>query len=393
MSCRFKQGRTVIKQFSASNLNISIVTQESIYEGELCEIVIFGTGETAIQFYQYIVMNCPKIKVLYFIDSKKEESIKINETEYQVCSPKSVQNNSESWVVICTVFWDEVIEAWQAALSGSKIAILSNRFLHEINELSRLGNFKVSSEVELMNAASLIQRNCVTSRHVEIHKTIINLRRNGNEIDFFTNVINLRKEKEIKDKFSSFNESEYDLIIEGGTFDGAEVSKLLQLCSKQGKVHSFDLTDRFVRQKNMNLFSNKSWHFHQMALSQTRGRFKVNDAISAGSFFAFAPESPSDFSSSQNLDVEGVALDDFFRDVQGKRLLIKLDLEGAEQEVIAGAHELVNRNKVDWIVAIYHKNLDSIQIPRMLLDFKQDYRFKFHLGTATFIDFNLIAIT
>lgn len=350
--------------------------------------MIFGTGETARQFYQYVSDKNPNVRVKYFLDSYREGSIDLNGNLYQVLNPRSLQDKSQIQIVVCTVFWDEVVITWQRHFTSNQVYIISNHLLHEISNLSRLGAFLVEKGKNLQTPQEI--ERYFSSKNKEIYQAITNLRFTGNEIDFFTKMWKFRKYDEIRDKLRSFPKDSYDLIIEGGTYDGAEVYQLLGLCKQNGNLHSFDLTDEFVRRSNPELFAIENWKFHQSALSQKSGKLKINEEMSAGSFFAVASDQALGFEKSTS-SIQSISIDEFFGEIHGKKILIKLDVEGAEQDVIAGARKLMIRNQVDCLISIYHKNIDCFQIPKMLLECNNKYEFELQLGSATYIDVNLIA--
>lgn len=51
-------------------------------------------------------------------------------------------------------------------------------------------------------------------------------------------------------------------------------------------------------------------------------------------------------------------IDDYFRDIQGS-LLIKMDVEGSEETVLAGAAETLNREHIKILCCTYHRQNDS----------------------------------
>jgi FkbM family methyltransferase len=69
--------------------------------------------------------------------------------------------------------------------------------------------------------------------------------------------------------------------------------------------------------------------------------------------------------------IKAVRLDDITPDAT----LVKLDVEGAEAEALAGMTELLKRG-VKLICAVYHRNDDLWKLPLMLKEINPDYRFK-----------------
>lgn len=70
--------------------------------------------------------------------------------------------------------------------------------------------------------------------------------------------------------------------------------------------------------------------------------------------------------------IETMALDEF---LQGERVtFIKMDIEGAELDALKGAAGIIKEQKPKLAISIYHKAEDIIEIPRLILGFRSDYR-------------------
>lgn len=70
--------------------------------------------------------------------------------------------------------------------------------------------------------------------------------------------------------------------------------------------------------------------------------------------------------------IETIVLDDF---LQGERVtFIKMDIEGAELDALKGASRIIKEQKPKLAISVYHKEEDIIEIPRLLLDLRPDYR-------------------
>lgn len=70
--------------------------------------------------------------------------------------------------------------------------------------------------------------------------------------------------------------------------------------------------------------------------------------------------------------IETVALDEFLR---GERVtFIKMDIEGAERDALKGAAQIIREQKPKLAVSIYHRPDDVIEIPKLILSLRPDYR-------------------
>ena len=70
--------------------------------------------------------------------------------------------------------------------------------------------------------------------------------------------------------------------------------------------------------------------------------------------------------------IETIVLDNF---LQGERVtFMKMDIEGAELDALKGASRIIKEQKPKLAISVYHKEEDIIEIPRLLLDLRPDYR-------------------
>jgi hypothetical protein len=73
------------------------------------------------------------------------------------------------------------------------------------------------------------------------------------------------------------------------------------------------------------------------------------------------------------VDVDCVTLDSY---LQGKPVtFIKMDVEGAEMDVLLGMQQTIKNYKPKLAVCIYHKNPDVFDISEFLLSLVPEYRF------------------
>lgn len=71
--------------------------------------------------------------------------------------------------------------------------------------------------------------------------------------------------------------------------------------------------------------------------------------------------------------IETVVLDNFLR---GERVtFIKMDIEGAELDALKGASRIIKEQKPKLAISIYHRPEDIIEIPKLLMELRPDYRF------------------
>lgn len=92
-----------------------------------------------------------------------------------------------------------------------------------------------------------------------------------------------------------------------------------------------------------------------------------------------------------DIPVEMVSLDD---DIKEEITIIKSDIEGAEQKALLGARGHIMNEHPKLLISIYHSNDDVWQIPRMIKEMDNSYRFylRYHGGMIYPTEITLIAL-
>ena len=92
-----------------------------------------------------------------------------------------------------------------------------------------------------------------------------------------------------------------------------------------------------------------------------------------------------------DIPVQMVRLDD---DIKEKITMIKSDIEGAEKMALMGAKGHIMNEHPKLLISIYHSNDDVWQIPRMIKEMDDSYRFylRYHGGMIYPTEITLIAI-
>jgi FkbM family methyltransferase len=76
-------------------------------------------------------------------------------------------------------------------------------------------------------------------------------------------------------------------------------------------------------------------------------------------------------------EVEVVSIDEFAKENALEVGLIKLDVEGSEYDVIAGARETIKTFRPILIVCLYHRGKDFFEIPRLVKELVPEYKLRF----------------
>ena len=161
--------------------------------------------------------------------------------------------------------------------------------------------------------------------------------------------------------------SKGDYIIDGGAFKGE--TSFWFLSKGAGKVYAFEPDP-----------------YNFLVLSKNIKRNKAEDKIipvqkvfsnKIGTFSLYATGSGRSAAlTGGNETIEGITLDSFVEKEGLDRLdFIKLDVEGAELEVLEGAVETIKKFKPKIAVSVYHKPDDILTIPGFISEILPDAKF------------------
>ena len=101
--------------------------------------------------------------------------------------------------------------------------------------------------------------------------------------------------------------------------------------------------------------------------------------------------SSSQVSDDGNILVNMVCLDD---DIKEEITIIKSDIEGSEVKALIGAKGHIINEHPKLLISIYHSNNDVWQIPKMIKEMDDSYRFylRYHGGSIYPTEITLIAL-
>jgi hypothetical protein len=84
------------------------------------------------------------------------------------------------------------------------------------------------------------------------------------------------------------------------------------------------------------------------------------------------------------------SLDSEFGQLSNQKILLKLDVEGAEQDILAGAKNFIRNNQIHGIISLYHKANDLEQILTRIEKSKNLNKIEIYCSNPTFIDWDLL---
>jgi FkbM family methyltransferase len=165
-----------------------------------------------------------------------------------------------------------------------------------------------------------------------------------------------------------FLPTDNETYLDIGCLDGNSIADYIKFCSGRYKniiglepdTLNFKTTVNMINDKkfkNVNIISKGVWssttelHFNNTGNGSSR-------IVESG-----------------DVIVPVTKIDDVLAGYEGGNMLIKMDVEGAELEVLKGAKSTLLSNKPRLAICLYHKPEDIIDIPVFLSDLVPEYRF------------------
>ena len=152
-----------------------------------------------------------------------------------------------------------------------------------------------------------------------------------------------------------------EVFVDIGGYDGFTTSRFLKLCPSYKAVHFFEPMTEIMREAKGRLRTFDNINYYPFALSDSAGV----------KFFCIAG-STSCFSNDGNAAVDVKRLDDVLTDYV---TFVKIDVEGAEPEVLKGAAETIAEFHPKIAVSVYHDPDHFWYLPEILSEIRPDYKF------------------
>ncbi|WP_051685583.1 FkbM family methyltransferase [Clostridium sp. KNHs205] len=172
--------------------------------------------------------------------------------------------------------------------------------------------------------------------------------------------------------FDFFVPHQNESFVDAGCWDGGTAYRFAGWCGQLGynKIFSFE-PDK------------KSYEICKVTLQGLRNcsiyPYGLSDKTKSVSFIANGNEDARIIRLGENIlkndkieTIDCVALDEL---LSGEEItFIKMDIEGAEYDAIVGATKIITEQKPRLAVSVYHNAKHFIEIPRLLLELRPDYR-------------------
>lgn len=337
------------------------------------EIYLFGTAVLGRKIYSQL--KSFGIQVKGFLDNDKSKHGKFIQ-DVEIFDINCIKNKENTVIIICSTnyFYEIGIQAEKA---GFKIIIPSfalplidsNHFPWELAFDNIIKSY-IDNEELFLKTSKLFTDNLSK----KTFDTICQFRRT---LDYkLYHDIAQPISKQYFEGFIPYNGEQF---IDAGAFDGDTVSRFLNFSSENYENIICFEPDENSYQKLIKSYSKyKNISFYKKGLSD------ICDTVSFDSRGDFG----SVISKDGNAQIDIIALDKF---LNPKKSFIKMDIEGEEQRALVGATEFIKMGSI-LAICVYHKPLDIIEIPKLILEINPNYKFYLRHYTNCIFETVLYAI-
>ncbi|MBR1777549.1 MAG: FkbM family methyltransferase [Alphaproteobacteria bacterium] len=172
----------------------------------------------------------------------------------------------------------------------------------------------------------------------------------------------------VKDKASLRNKD----FIDAGAFIGDSALVLSEYTDK--RIYSFEANpeniDLFQKTIELNGLTNVTPVQKALYSSETELEFNLSNMTSGASLNRL-----NGVTYNETIKVQTITLDKYVQENNLDVGLIKVDLEGAEQEFLKGAEQTIKAQKPVLLLSIYHKPSDFFELKPMLESWVPEYEF------------------
>ncbi len=167
-----------------------------------------------------------------------------------------------------------------------------------------------------------------------------------------------------------FTLTENERVVDGGAYTGDTCEAFLQACrGRFGVYHAFEM-DRDNYEKLMKWRTGLEKTVQKKICCHQKGLWSKRERISYGR--NATDDSYSIYNESDISYATTETIDDFLKDETVT--LIKMDIEGAEMEALAGGARTIATQKPKMAICVYHRLEDMWRIPLYLKDLVPNYR-------------------
>lgn len=158
---------------------------------------------------------------------------------------------------------------------------------------------------------------------------------------------------------------ENEVLVDIGAYTGDSALDYIMTYRKYKKIYCYEITPQSIESMKNNLAEYENIEIVNKGLGAETGKMFLQTCAQDASTNGLDE-------SGQGIEIEVATLDE---DVTEKVTLIKMDIEGAEKDALRGCVRHIKEERPKLLICVYHNNRDIIEIPKMIADMRDDYKF------------------
>lgn len=176
--------------------------------------------------------------------------------------------------------------------------------------------------------------------------------------------------------FSTVLSGGYEVYCDLGAYTGDTIAEAVALYPEINKIIAFEPSVKtFAKlQKNTADIADKELILVNACAWNKDGTAVFTDGSGRNSTLVGASADKGKTLSGAKTKEIATARPDAYMDVNGKSLLIKFDVEGAEREAIEGSLEAIKNNLTELCVSLYHRSEDIFELPLLIREILPDHK-------------------
>ena len=155
-------------------------------------------------------------------------------------------------------------------------------------------------------------------------------------------------------------------FVDLGAFTGDTITDYINIYGEKAynKIYAYDITKNSIAKMKNNLAKYNNIIYKNVAISDKNEILYIKESnIDA---------SANTIDNNGSIEIKATTLDN---DIKEKIDIIKMDIEGYEQQAIKGCINHIKNDNPLLLISVYHNNEDLWKIPKMIYDINTNYNF------------------
>lgn len=155
-----------------------------------------------------------------------------------------------------------------------------------------------------------------------------------------------------------------EVFVDGGSFNGDTTKQFIDLTHQEYKhIYLFEPNAEMLNKAKSLLISDQNITYFSELLYSKICKLTFNNSLGAGSKIVHDDNTPSYLATT---------IDETTKNIPPT--FIKLDVEGAELDVIKGAEKTIKKYKPKLAVCVYHEQDHFWKVPQLIMTMRNDYK-------------------